>query len=123
MPSALPGPGPDYQVPAFDVTNNTFPNIAFGACYGQTTATGGPTPLIQGLTISQFITAYAQAANSAIVYIGDKFLTALRGYPLEAGKSVTIDTRGSANTWWVMTANGSTQTVAYISNVSDAGSY
>ena len=90
----------------FDVTQ-------FGAGYGQVVASGGPTPLINGLTVSQYVTVTNAANSGSIAYLGDSFVTKVNGYALEQGKSIILDTGNSRSRWYV-TTDGATARVSWI---------
>lgn len=96
-----------------EIPSSSTPNLHFGASFGQVTASGGPQRLINGLTISQYIRAYAPAANTKQIVIGDKNVTPTFGFLLEAGKDVTLDTGCTRDRWWVISQDGSNQTVTY----------
>lgn len=89
------------------------PGPFFGAASGQVSANGGVQPLINGLTISPSILVTNAVASQGIVYLGDSFVTTAKGYPLEPGKSITLETGGSLNRWYV-TTDGTTARVSWI---------
>jgi len=92
----------------------------FGAAYGQVTVGGSPTPIVNGLTIAQYLNVYNPSTNSASIFLGDANVTIATGFVLEKGAAaIALDTGNSRSRWYAVTA-GSTQVLTYIARSSDS---
>lgn len=118
--SNTPSTNDNFSNPQWDIPNPPFPNAAFGAAFGQNSASGSPQRLINGLTVSGMITVHALAANTQPIFIGDSHVTTSIGFALEAGKDVVLDTRSTRDTWYVVT-NGTACTYYYCAYTQNVG--